>query len=142
MHAKMALPASVTWGMLSNKSASHLKSAFFYLFFSFSCFFHVFLFVISLEEIIFPSHMENIFLDKLFKKFVVHIFALLLVLFASKLGSFSRHSEYLKYVWKSKNRCYRRKMSISEFFRMFKDSLWREWLINLDAKGAKRSVKI
>ena len=32
--------------------------------------------------------------------------------------------------------------SISEFFRMFKDSLCREKLTNLGVKGAKRSVKM
>ena len=32
--------------------------------------------------------------------------------------------------------------SISEFFRMFKVSLRLEWLTDLDAKGAKRSVKM
>ena len=33
-------------------------------------------------------------------------------------------------------------MSISEFFRMFKDSLYREELTNLTVKGAKRCVKM
>ena len=47
----------------------------------------------------------------------------------------------LNYVRKSTNRCYRRKMSsISKFFCMVKDTLCREWLTNLDAKGTKRSV--
>ena len=32
--------------------------------------------------------------------------------------------------------------SISEFFRMFKDSLWRKKLTNFEAKGAKRRVKM
>ena len=51
------------------------------------------------------------------------------------LVNYSRHNESLNYV--------RRKLSsISEFFRMFKDSLWREEVTNLDTKGAKRSVKI
>ena len=56
---------------------------------------------------------------------------------------YSRHSESLKYVWKSTNCCCRRKMSsILQFFQMFKGSLCREQLTNLDAKGVKRSVKI
>ena len=33
-------------------------------------------------------------------------------------------------------------LSISEFFRMFKYSLWRKQLTNLDETGAKRSVKM
>ena len=82
-------------------------------------------------------------MEKLLQKFVVHIFTLLLAPFTLKLVHYSRHSESLKYVWKSTISCLRRKMSsISEFFRMFKDSLWREWLTNFDAKGAKRSVKM
>ena len=49
---------------------------------------------------------------------------LLLAPFASKWVNYSRHSESLKYVRKSTIHCYRRKMlSISEFFRIFKDSL-------------------
>ena len=36
------------------------------------------------------------------------------------------------------------KQNVDDFgiLRMFKDSLWRKWLTNLDAKGAKRSVKM
>ena len=85
---------------------------------------------------------KKIFVKKLIKKFVVHIFTRLLAPFG-KLVNYSRHSEALKYVWKSKYCCDRRKMSsISEFFRMFKDSLWCESLTNLDAKGSKRRVKM
>ena len=44
---------------------------------------------------------------------------------------------------KSTNRCYPREVtSISEFFWLLKDSLYREQLTNLDRKGDKRSVKI
>ena len=83
---------------------------------------------------------NKIFLEKLF---VTHIFTLLVAHFAPKLINYSRHSVSLKYVWKSTNRCYGRKMSsISALFRMFKVSLCREWLTNLDAKGTKRSVKM
>ena len=71
---------------------------------------------------------------------------LLLAPFAHKLVNYSTdstHSEYLMYVRKSTNRCDQRKMSsISEFFIMFKDSLCRDQLTNVDAKGAKRSVKM
>ena len=74
-----------------------------------------------------PFVYNKIFLKKLLQMFEVQIFTLLLALFVPKLVNISRHSESLKYVWKSTNRCYRRKMSsILEFFRMFKDSLWRE----------------
>ena len=63
--------------------------------------------------------------------------------FALKLVYYYRHSESLKYVWKSTISCLRRKISsISRFIRMFKNSLCREKLSNLDAKGAKRSVKM
>ena len=68
--------------------------------------------------------------------FVVDIFTLLLVPFASKLVNHSRHSDSLKYVWKSTNQ--RKMSSISEFFRMFQESLCLELLANLDAKSAKR----
>ena len=65
---------------------------------------------------------NKIFLKKLLYKFVVHIFTLLLATFMSKLVNYSRHSESLKYVWKSTNRCDLRKISsISEFFRMHSD---------------------
>ena len=82
---------------------------------------------------------QNMFYRTLIKVCSLHLYI--------SLGTFlvnsSRHSESLKYAWKSTNRCYLRKMSsISEFFRMFNDSLCLEWLTNLDAKGAKRSVKI
>ena len=51
--------------------------------------------------------------------------------------------KYLRYVWNSTNRCNRSKISsISEFFRTFKDLPCRQKLTNLDAKGAKRSIKI
>ena len=83
------------------------------------------------------------FLKKLLQKFVLDIFTLLLASFAPKLVNYSRHRDSLRYVWKSTNRSYRSKMSsISEFFRMFKDSSCLEKLTNLDAKFAKRSVKI
>ena len=85
----------------------------------------------------------KIFLKKLSYKFLFLIFTLLLASFAPKSVNYSRHSNPLKYLWKSTNHRRRRKMSsISEFFWMFKDSLCREWLTNLDAKGAKRSVKM
>ena len=72
------------------------------------------------------AHVQNNIL-KLLKNFVVHIFTLLLVPLTLKLVHYLRHSESLKYVWKSTISCLRRKMSsISEFFRMFKDSLWRQ----------------
>ena len=84
----------------------------------------------------------NVF-EELQYKFVVHIFTLLLANFTPKLVSFSKHSEPLKYVLKSTISCLRRDMSsISEFYWMFKDSLWREYLTNFVAKGAKRSVKM
>ena len=72
---------------------------------------------------------------------VAHIFTLLLAPFASKLVNFLRLSESLKNVWKRSNHCFRRKMSsISNFFRKFKVSLRLEYLTNLDAKRAKRSI--
>ena len=49
---------------------------------------------------------NTIFLKKLFQKLVVHIFALLLAPFVSKLVNYSRHSESLKYVWKRSNHCF------------------------------------
>ena len=50
-----------------------------------------------------PFMNNKIFLKKLLQKFVVHIFTLYL----ARSVNFSRHSESVKYVWKSKNRCYR-----------------------------------
>ena len=75
-----------------------------------------------------PQLVHNkIFLIKLIQQFVVHILTLLLAPFTLKLVHYSKHSESLNYVWKSIISCLRRKMSsISEFFRMFKDSLWRQ----------------
>ena len=81
-------------------------------------------------ERIFDSRLlmyNKIFLEKLWYKFLVHIFTLLLAPFTSNLVNYSRHSESLKYVWKSTICCLWRKMlSISDFFRMFRDSLWPE----------------
>ena len=56
----------------------------------------------------------------------------------------SLQSTSVRFFWHlSTNRCYRRKMSsISEFLLMFKDSLCREKLTNLDAKGTKRNLKM
>ena len=78
-------------------------------------------------ELIFDSPEGSCTTKYFLKKVVVHIFTLRLAHFAPKLVNHSRHSESLKYVWKSTISCLRRKMSsISEFFRMFKDSLWHE----------------
>ena len=89
------------------------------------------------------AHVQQDIFGKTLIKICSYIFTLLLAPFASKLVNYSRHSESLKYVWKSTNRSHRRKMSsISEFFIMFKDSLCRDQLTNFDAKGAKRSVKM
>ena len=82
------------------------------------------------------------FLKKLLKKFVAHIFTHRLAPYAPKSVNYSRHSESLKCVWKSKNRCYRKIFSISEFFQMFNSALCRELLTDLDAKYAKRSLKM
>ena len=50
---------------------------------------------------------------------------------------------HFEFVWKSTNRCHRREMSpISAIFQMFKVSLSREYLTNLDAKYAKISVRL
>ena len=82
-------------------------------------------------------------IEKILYKFVVYIFTFLLTPFASKLVNYSRHNEPMKFVWKSTNRFYQRKMSlISEFFWMFDYSLWLEKMTNLDPKSAKRSVKM
>ena len=55
--------------------------------------------------------ISSIFLKKIWYKFVVHIFTLLLAPFASKLVNCLRHNESLMYVWKSTtNCCYWRKM--------------------------------
>ena len=55
------------------------------------------------------------------------MYAFLLASFTPESVNYSRHSESLKYFWKTTNRCYRRKMSsILEFFQMFKDSLCHE----------------
>ena len=76
-----------------------------------------------------PQKYESTFLhayvlNKLWYKLVTHIFTLLLAPFESKFVNFSRQSESLKYVWKSTIGCLRRKMlSMSEFFRIIKDSL-------------------
>ena len=83
------------------------------------------------------------FLTEILKKFVAYIFTLLLAPFAVKSVNYSRHSEPFKNAWTSTIHRFRRKMSsISEFLRMLKDLLWREQLTNLNAKGAKRSVKM
>ena len=63
-------------------------------------------------------------------KLVVHIFTLLLAPFAPKLVNYLRRLKINK------------SLSSKEFFRLFKDSLCRKWLTNLDAKGAKRSLKM
>ena len=79
-------------------------------------------------------HVQQYIFDKLLYKLVLRIFTLLLAPFAPKLVNYSMHSDSLK------NR--REMSSISEFFRMFKDSLCRHWLTNLDAKRAKTSVQM
>ena len=69
-------------------------------------------------ERIFDSRMllyNKIFLKKLSKKFIVLIFTLLLAPFAPKFVNYSRHSESLKYVWKSTKRCYRSPQIIDQF---------------------------
>ena len=43
------------------------------------------------------------FLQKLLKKFVVHIFTLLVAPFSSKLVNYSKHSKSLKNAWTSRN---------------------------------------
>ena len=82
--------------------------------------------------------------QNIFEKILIEVCCLhLTILFTPKLVNYSRPSEPLKYVLKSTISCLRRKMSsIFEFFGMFKDSLWREYLTNFSAKGAKRSVKM
>ena len=69
---------------------------------------------------------QNIFEKTLIEAHSPLLYASFGTFFAPKLVNYSRHSESLKYVWKSTNRSHRRKMSsISEFFRLFKDSLCR-----------------
>ena len=82
-------------------------------------------------------------MKKLIKKLVVDIFTLLLADFAPKLVNYSRHSESLNI----RKNCeivgiFLRWQRFVEFQTCFKDSLCREHLINLDAKDAKRSVKM
>ena len=67
--------------------------------------------------------------DKIFLKNFNRIFTHLLAYFATKLVNYLKHSEPLKYVLKSTISCLRRNMSsISEFYWMFKESLWREYV--------------
>ena len=85
---------------------------------------------------------QNIFGKTLIEVCSPHLYASFGT-FCVQIGQLFEAQWVFKVFWKSTISCLRRKMSsISEFFRMFKDSLWREWLTNLDAKGAKRSVKM
>ena len=82
---------------------------------------------------------NKIFLEKLLSKFVVHIFTLLLAPLASKLVYYSQNSEPLN-MWK--NFTYDIWKRFVDFQTYFKDSLWLKLLTNLDAQGAKISVKM
>ena len=69
---------------------------------------------------------QNIFEKTLLEVCIPHLYTSFGTFFVPTLVNYSRHSEFLKYVRKSTNRCDRRKMSsFSEFFIMFKDSLCR-----------------
>ena len=77
---------------------------------------------------------QNIFEKTLIESLLAH--------FALKFVNYSRYSESLKNVWKSTNRCDRRKMtSISEFFIMFKDSLCRDQQIIFLHKRCQKERK-
>ena len=60
--------------------------------------------------------------------------------FTPKLVNYSRHSEPLKYVLRLTISCLWMKMSsILEFFQMFNDSLWRQYLTNFGQKMPKEA---
>ena len=83
-----------------------------------------------------------IFLEKVLYKFIVHIFTLLLAHFASKLVNYLRHSETLNFRKNSKSTTFSFENTFEHFPTFFKDSLCLKQLTNLDAKCAKRSVKM
>ena len=86
---------------------------------------------------------HKIFLKKHLKKFVIHIFTLLLALFVPKLVNYSRHSESLNIRKNSKiDDIFLRRQLIVDFQTYFKDSLCLKDLTNFGVKGAKRSVKM
>ena len=74
---------------------------------------------------------------------VAHIFTLLLAHFASKLVSYWRHSETVNFRKNSEiDVIFLRKQRFHSLQTFFKDTLCLQKLTNLDAKGAKRSVKM
>ena len=98
-----------------------------------------------------PYVLNRIFDSRLFMynkiflelKFVVHIFTLLLASFASILVTYSRHSESLNIRKNSEiDDIFLGRQLIVEYQTYFKDSLCLQKLTNLDAKDAKRSVKM
>ena len=89
-----------------------------------------------------PFMLNKIFLKRLSWKLVAHIFTLLLAPFASRFVD-SRYSESLNIRKNSEfDDIFLQKRRFADFQIFFKDSLCLEWLTNLDAKGAKRSVKM
>ena len=83
------------------------------------------------------------FLKKLLKKLVVHICTLLLTPFAFELVDYSRHSESLTIRKNSEiDDIFLRYQRFVDFQTYFKGSLCLELLSNLDAKGAKRTIKM
>ena len=84
----------------------------------------------------------KIFLKKLLWKFVLHIFTLLLASFTAKLFNYSRHSESLKYNWKSTNRCYALSMKIVVDFGILSNDLRVNVPRIIDQFGHKRCQKL
>ena len=90
-----------------------------------------------------PFIHKKMFLKKVLKNLIAHIFTLLLTPFTSKLVKYSRHSESFEKCLKTVKSLFSKENDVDfEFFRKFEISLCLDKLTNLDAKGAKRGVKM